>query len=101
MLLGAWVFFVPLLGPALSFAYDTNKSWAFSGREWVFSLLPGIAIFAGGLLLFTPRAGVGWLAALLAAAGGVWVAIAPAMHAVLGNGLMLPRFGMASSPVAA
>ncbi len=93
MLLGLWAFFVPLVGPSLSFAYDTTSSWAFSGRQWLYELLPAIGIFVGGLALFTPRGGVGWLGALLAAAGGAWLAIAPAMHAVLGSGLLLPRFG--------
>jgi hypothetical protein len=93
MLLGLWAFLIPLIGPSVSFAYDTSSSWSFSARHWVYELLPAIAIFVGGLSLFVSRAGVGWLGALLAAVGGGWLAIAPAMHAVLGAGLLLPHFG--------
>lgn len=80
MALGIWVFFVPLAGPYFSFGFDTNTHWRFSQNHWLLSLLPGIAIFAGGILMMTRSRAGAWLAALLAVTGGVWLVIGPSLH---------------------
>jgi hypothetical protein len=80
MALGAWVFFAPLVGPYFSFGFDTSTHWRFSQDHVLMSLIPGIAIFVGGILMVTRSRAVAWLAALLAVAGGVWLVIGPSLH---------------------
>ena len=80
MVLGAWVFFAPLVGPYFSFGFDTSTHWRFSQNHVLMSLIPGIAIFVGGILMMTRSRAVAWLAALLAVAGGVWLVIGPSLH---------------------
>ena len=80
MALGAWAFFVPLLGPYFGFGFFTDSAWSFSARHWELLLLPGIAIFLGGMVMTMPSAGLGWLGGLLAAAGGAWLLVGPSLH---------------------
>jgi len=80
MALGAWVFFAPLVGPYFSFGFDTSTHWRFSQNHVLMSLIPGIAIFVGGILMMARSRAVAWLAALLAVAGGVWLVIGPSLH---------------------
>ena len=80
MALGAWVVLVPLAGPYFSFGFDTSAKWRFSQDHWVLSLAPGIAIFAGGLLMTRRSRAAGWLAGLLAVAGGAWLVVGPSLH---------------------
>jgi hypothetical protein len=74
MLLGAWGALVPFVGPYFGYAYTPDKAWVYtSGRLWL-SILPGAAVFLGGLLvLASDRAAA--LGALLATLGGVWYVI--------------------------
>jgi hypothetical protein len=80
MALGAWVFFAPLVGPYFSFGFDTSTYWRFSQDHLLMSLIPGIAIFAGGVRMMRRSRTGAWLAALLAVAGGVWLVIGPSLH---------------------
>ncbi len=74
MLLGAWGALVPFVGPYFGYAYTPDKAWVYtSGRLWL-SILPGAAVFLGGLLvLASDRAAV--LGAFLATLGGAWYVI--------------------------
>jgi hypothetical protein len=80
MLLGAWVFLAPLIGPYFSFGLDTSSKWRFTSDHWILSLLPGIALFGAGLLMTMPSRALGWLAGLVAVAAGVWLVIGPTLH---------------------
>ncbi|HET7045592.1 MAG TPA: hypothetical protein VFI37_12140 [Gaiellaceae bacterium] len=80
MALGAWAFIVPLVGPYFNFGFFTDNTWSFSAQHWELLLLPGIAIFLGGLIMTMPSAGLGWLGGLLAAAGGAWLLVGPSLH---------------------
>ena len=80
MLLGAWVFFVPLVGPYFDFGFFTESAWSFSVRHWELLLAPGIVAFVGGLLLMTPAWGLGWLGGLMATAAGIWLVIGPSLY---------------------
>jgi hypothetical protein len=79
MLLGAWAFFAPLVGPYFSYGFFTDQVWSFSTRHWELLMLPGIAIFAGGLLLTMPSTGMGGLGTLLAFVGGAWLLVGPSL----------------------
>ena len=51
MVLGAWGALVPFVGPYFGYAYTPDQVWVYtSGRLWL-SILPGAAVFLGGLLL--------------------------------------------------
>jgi hypothetical protein len=80
MVLGAWVFLAPLVGPYFSFGFDTSSRWRFTNDHWLLSLAPGIAIFAAGLLMIARSRALGWLAGLVAVAAGVWLVIGPTLH---------------------
>ena len=76
ILLGLWGALIPFVGPYFHYAYTPDKAWTYNtGRLWL-ELLPGAAVFLGGLLLMVARgrhtAGFG---ALLAAAAGAWFAL--------------------------
>jgi len=82
MILGLWAALVPFIGPSFDLGYtprpDSTWHWT-AARGWL-EVLPGAAAFLGGLLLLvsTSRAMTifgGWLAAL----GGAWLVIGPAL----------------------
>jgi hypothetical protein len=80
MLLGAWAFFAPLVGPYFNYGFFTSTTWMFSARHWELLLGPGLAIFAGGLLLAMPARGLGWLGGLLGLVGSVWLLVGPSVY---------------------
>ena len=80
MLLGAWAFFVPLVGPYFNYGFFTDHVWTFSTVHWELLLLPGIAMFVGGLLMVMPASPVGSLGGLLALAGAVWLLVGPSLY---------------------
>lgn len=82
VILGAWAALVPFIGPYFNLAFtpqpDSAWHWT-SARGWL-EVLPGAAVFLGGLLLLfsASRAATvfgGWLAAL----GGAWLVIGPSL----------------------
>ena len=80
MLLGAWAFLAPLVGPYFDYAFGNESTWAFTTRQWELDLAPGIAIFAGGLMLAVPSRAPAWLGGLLAAVGGAWLLVGPSVY---------------------
>jgi hypothetical protein len=80
VLLGAWGALVPFFGPLIRMSYTPDTAWTFTwGRFWL-EVLPGVAVVLGGLGLLAATlrpAGVfwGWLAAL----GGAWFVVGPAV----------------------
>lgn len=85
--LGIWGALIPFIGPYFNVAFGTDQAWVWSGNRFWLSVLPGIAVVLGGLLL-APSANrvTGGLGAWLALAGGVWFAIGPAMSQLWGAG---------------
>jgi hypothetical protein len=86
VLLGVWAALIPFVGPSFNFAFtpDPNTAWHWtSARGWL-EVLPGVAVIIGGLLLLFSTSRVvtsfgGWLAA----AGGAWLIVSPALDPVL------------------
>ena len=76
VLLGAWGALIPFVGPYFNYAYSPDRTWTYStGRLWL-EILPGVAVFLGGLIVLAaatrPAAVFGaWLAAL----GGGWFVV--------------------------
>lgn len=73
ILLGLWGALIPFIGPYFHFAYTPDKAWTYStGRLWL-EVLPGAAVFLGGVLLMAARGRhTAMFGALLAAAAGAW-----------------------------
>jgi len=76
MLLGAWGAIVPFVGPYFGYGLGTAGPWYFTlGRLWL-DVLPGAAVFLGGVVLaVSHNRAVAWSAAWLAMAGGVWFVV--------------------------
>lgn len=76
VLLGAWGALIPFIGPYFHYAYSPDRAWTYNtGRLWM-SILPGAAVFLGGLITLAastrPAAVFGaWLAAM----GGAWFVV--------------------------
>ena len=50
-LLGIWGGLIPFIGPYFHYAYTPDKAWTYNtGRLWL-EILPGAAVFIGGILL--------------------------------------------------
>jgi hypothetical protein len=93
MVLGAWVFLAPLIGPYFSFGFDTSSKWQFTNDHWLLSLAPGIALFGAGLVMTMPSRALGWLAGLVAVAAGVWLVIGPTLHPTWSTHAFAPLTG--------
>ena len=74
--LGIWGAIVPFVGPYFGYGLGTAGPWYFTlGRLWL-DVLPGAAVFLGGVVLAMSRnRAVAWSAAWLALAGGVWFVV--------------------------
>ena len=103
MLLGAWGALVPFVGPYFGYAYTPDKAWAYtSGRLWL-SVVPGAAVFLGGLLAAV-SASAARAGAFLAALGGAWFVVGPFVMAVavpsgsIGAGTPVASAGAAFGP---
>jgi hypothetical protein len=92
ILLGLWGALIPFIGPYFHFAYTPDKAWTYNtGRLWL-ELLPGAAVFLGGVLLMVARnRHTALLGALLAAAAGAWFVLGQSLsplwnhHVALGG----------------
>jgi hypothetical protein len=89
-LLGAWAFFVPLIGCYFNFGFDSDSAWRFTGQQWELHLIPGLAAFVGGVMLATPARGWGRFGALLAFLAGAWLVVGPTFYPVFTSGTVEP-----------
>jgi hypothetical protein len=76
VLLGLWGALVPLVGPYFHFGFAPDKAWHLtSGRVWL-QIMPGLAVFVGGLIaLASANRAFAAFGAWLAALGGAWFAV--------------------------
>ena len=97
ILLGLWGALIPFIGPYFNYAYTPDKAWTYNtGRLWL-ELLPGAAVFLGGVLLMAARnRHTALLGALLAAAAGAWFTLGPVLSPLWNN-----HVAMGGSPAAA
>jgi hypothetical protein len=95
ILLGLWGALIPFVGPYFDFAYTPDKAWTYNtGRLWL-ELLPGAAVFLGGVLLMAARGRhTALFGALLAVAAGAWFTLGPALSPLWNN-----HVAMGGSPV--
>ena len=73
LLLGAWGGLIAFIGPYFHYAYTPATTWTYTTDRLWMEILPGAAVFLGGLLiLLTAARHVAMFGALLAAAAGAW-----------------------------
>ena len=73
LLLGAWGALIPFVGPYFRYAYTPDVAWTYTTARLWLEILPGAAVFLGGILLIVAAGRhIALFGALLAAAGGAW-----------------------------
>lgn len=93
IVLGAWAALIPFIGPSFDFAMtprpDDSFHWT-AARGWL-EVLPGAVAVAGGiLLLMSAHRLVTSLGGWIAAAGGAWLVVGPALAGPVGLDLGTP-----------
>jgi hypothetical protein len=84
ILLGVWGGLAPFVGPYLHFGYTPDTAWHYSTGRLYYSVLPGAAALAGGLLVVTTRSRIVCVAGgVLAALGGAWFIVGPGVMTYL------------------
>src|ERR1700730_17668550 len=73
VLLGLWGALIPFIGPYSHFSYPPDTTWTYTTARLWLEILPGAAVFIGGILLMIATGRHGALfGAYLAAPAGAW-----------------------------
>jgi hypothetical protein len=96
VLLGAWGALIPFIGPYFHYAYTPDTAWTYNTARLWLEILPGAAVFLGGILLIIATGRhIALFGALLAAAAGAWFTLGPILSPLWNNNVAL-----GGSPVA-
>jgi hypothetical protein len=77
-LLGAWGALAAVGGPLFDYGFGPDVAWTTTTGRWILQILPGAAVFLGGVLLLVATSRVmGIAGGLLASAGGAWFILGP------------------------
>jgi hypothetical protein len=83
VLLGLWGALVPIIGPYFHFGFTPDKAWDFTSGRMLLQIVPGCAVFLGGLLaLASANRAFAAFGAWLAALGGAWFAVGVPLSAL-------------------
>jgi hypothetical protein len=89
MLLGAWGGLIAFIGPYFSYAYTPDVAWTYNTHRLWLEILPGAAVFIGGLLLIISAHRVeAMFGAWLAALGGAWFALGTVLSPLWNGGVV-------------
>jgi hypothetical protein len=73
VLLGIWGALIPFIGPYFHYAYTPDTDWTYTTARLWLEILPGAAVFLGGVLLMIATGRhIALFGATLAAAAGGW-----------------------------
>jgi hypothetical protein len=73
VLLGLWGGLIAFIGPYFHFAYTPDSTWTYTTARLWLEILPGAAVFVGGILLIIATSRyLALFGAMLAAAAGAW-----------------------------
>jgi hypothetical protein len=76
VLLGLWGGLIEFVGPYFHYAYTPDTTWTYTTARLWLDILPGAAVFLGGILLVIAAGRhIALFGALLAAAAGAWFAV--------------------------
>jgi hypothetical protein len=86
VLLGLWGALIPFVGPYFHYAYTPDTAWTYTTARLWLEILPGAAVFLGGLLLIVATGRhVALFGALLAAAAGAWFTLGTVLSPLWNN----------------
>jgi hypothetical protein len=90
VLLGAWGALIPFIGPYFHYAYTPDTAWVYSTARLWLEILPGAAVFLGGILLMIATGRhVALFGAMLAAAAGAWFTLGTMLSPLWNNHVSL------------
>jgi hypothetical protein len=90
VLLGAWGALIPFIGPYFHYAYTPDAAWTYNTARLWLEILPGAAVFLGGILLMIATGRhVALFGALLAAAAGAWFTLGTTLSPLWNNHVTL------------
>jgi hypothetical protein len=86
VLLGLWGALIPFIGPYFHYAYTPDTSWTYTTARLWLEILPGAAVFLGGILLMVATGRhVALFGAILAAAAGAWFTLGTTLSPLWNN----------------
>jgi hypothetical protein len=90
VLLGAWGALIPFIGPYFHYAYTPDTAWTYNTARLWLEVLPGAAVFLGGILLMIATGRhIALFGALLAAAAGAWFTLGTILSPLWNNHVTL------------
>lgn len=90
VLLGLWGALIPFIGPYFHFAYTPDTAWTYTTARLWLEILPGAAVFLGGILLIIATGRhIALFGALLAAAAGAWFVLGTTLSPLWNNHVTL------------
>jgi hypothetical protein len=90
VLLGLWGALIPFVGPYFHFAYTPDTGWTYTTARLWLEILPGAAVFLGGVLLIVATSRyVALFGAMLAAAAGAWFVLGTTLSPLWNNHVTL------------
>ena len=90
ILLGLWGALIPFVGPYFHYAYTPDTGWTYTTARLWLEILPGGAVFLGGVLLIIARSRyVALFGAMLAAAAGAWFVLGTSLSPLWNNHVTL------------
>jgi hypothetical protein len=86
-LLGIWGAIIPFIGPYFHYAFTPDASWTYTTARLWLEILPGAAVFLGGVLLIIATGRhIALFGALLAALAGGWFALGTVLSPLWSTG---------------
>jgi hypothetical protein len=86
VLLGIWGALIPFIGPYFHYAYTPDTTWTYTTARLWLEILPGAAVFLGGILLMIATGRhVAMFGAILAAAAGAWFTLGTLLSPLWNN----------------
>jgi hypothetical protein len=90
VLLGLWGALIPFIGPYFHYAYTPDTAWTYTTARLWLEVLPGAAVFFGGVLLIIATGRhVALFGAILAAAAGAWFTLGTILSPLWNNHVTL------------
>ena len=90
VLLGLWGALIPFIGPYFHYAYTPDTAWTYTTARLWLEVLPGAAVFLGGVLLIIATGRhVALFGAILAAAAGAWFTLGTVLSPLWNNHVTL------------
>ena len=90
VLLGLWGALIPFIGPYFNYAYTPDTTWTYTTARLWLEILPGAAVFLGGVLLIIATGRhIALFGAILAAAAGAWFTLGTILSPLWNNHVAL------------